>query len=360
MKILDRYILRKYLLTLITMIVVFIPIGIIVDVSEKVGKMAVSKPPAYEVLMYYLSFIAYFANILFPILIFLSVIWFTSKLANNTEVIAILSSGISFRRFLRPYFIGASIVSFVVFVMGMFIVPKASQIYNQFYDEYLVTTSKNKTVKDLYNQFSDDDYLYVSSFNMESKTGDDFSIEHFEGTELKEKITASSIRWIENDSVKTYRLSDYVKRKIGKNDDILEVKEQLDTLFPFKVTDLMPVDYAAETKNLFELNTFIERERQKGSPNLDRYLLVKYRRWATVVTAFILTIIGVAVSSVKRRGGMGVNLAFGILIGFSYVFFERIFGIFTQKSGLSPLMAVVIPNLIFLLLAVYLVKIAKK
>lgn len=355
MKILDWYILKRYLTTFLALMVLFIPIGIIIDLSEKVDKIIARKAPIDEILMYYVSFSIYFANVLFPILLFLSIIWFTSKLANNTEIIAILGSGISFNRFLRPFFIGASIVSVIVFIMGMFVVPEASAYFNEFANKY--TRSKSVTsVNDLYNQFSENDYLYVSSFNYADKTGYNFSVEHFDGIYLKHKIMAQSIKWIENDSVKTYRLTDYVKRTIGEKEDIIERKQVLDTLFNFKIDDLMPVEYAAESKNIFELNRFIEREKMKGSPNLNLYLLVKYRRWGLMVTAFILTIIGVAVSSVKRRGGMGVNLAFGIVIGFVFVFFDRVFGTFAETSGLSPLMAVAIPNIIFLILAIYLLK----
>lgn len=355
MKILDWYILKRYLTTFLMMMLLFVPIGIVVDLSEKVDKMIERKAPMEEVLIYYGSFAIYFANILFPIFLFLSIIWFTSKLANNTEIIAILSSGISFNRFLRPYLVGASVVSVIVFFMGMFVVPKASKIYNEFYNKYLQSRSIT-SVDDLYNQFSENDYLYVSSFNYTEKTGYNFSVEHFDGIYLKHKITAQSIKWIENDSVKTYRLTDYVKRTVGENEDIIERKQQLDTLFKFQIDDLMPVEYAAESKNIFELNKFIEREKMKGSPNINLYLLVKYRRWGLMATAFILTFIGVAVSSVKRRGGMGINLAFGIVIGFIFVFFDRVFGTFAETSGLSPLMAVAIPNVMFLFLAIYLLK----
>jgi len=354
MKILDWYILKRYLLTFFIMIVLFIPIGIIVDLSEKVDKMIQRKAPMNEILWYYLSFIVYFANILFPILLFLSIIWFTSKLANNTEIIAIQSSGVSYMRFLRPYIVGASIISVIVFFMGMFIVPAASTVYNDFWNKY-IRSSKVESVSDLYNQFSDNDYLYVSSFNYQEQKGYNFSVEHFDGIKMKEKINAETIQWI--DSTKTYRLTNYSKRKIGEGDDILVKRDQLDTIFNFKPDDLMPMEYTAENKNLFELNKFIEREKMKGSPNLNMYLLVKYRRWGAISTAFILTLIGVAVSSVKKRGGMGINLMVGVVVGFSFVFFDRVFGTLAQTSGgLSPLMAVILPNLIFLTLAILLLR----
>ena len=354
MKIIDWYILKRYLLTFFVMILLFIPIGIIIDLSEKVDKMLRKKAPLDEILMYYLSFIVYFANILFPILLFLSIIWFTSKLANNTEIIAIQSSGVSYMRFLRPYIVGASIISVVVFFMGMFIVPAASSVYNEFWNKYIRSGSVT-SVTNLYNQFSDNDYLYVSSFDYERKMGYDFSIERFDGINMIEKINAKTILWI--DSTQTYRLTDYTKRKIGQGDDIIEKKEELDTIFKFKIDDLMPMEYTAENKNLFELDKFIEREKMKGSPNINAYLLVKYRRWGAISTAFILTLIGVAVSSVKKRGGMGINLMVGVVVGFSFVFFDRVFGTLAQTSGgLSPLMAVLLPNLMFLTLAILLLR----
>ncbi len=357
MKILDWYILKRYLLTFFVMILLFIPIGIMVDLAEKIDKMRIHRPPLDEIIIFYLNFIVYFTNILFPIFLFLAVIWFTSKLANNTEIIAILSSGISYNRFLRPYYYGASILAIIIFVMGMFLVPYSSKIYNEFFYKYQ-KRQQNEMSKgtNLYNQVSENEIVYVSSFSTETNKGENFSLEFFDGIHLKQKIMASDILWIENDSVQTYRLTNYVKRIVGEKDDQIIRENSKDTLFDFKPDDLLPVEYAAETKNFFELNKFIERERMKGSPNIRQYEMVRYKRWSFMFTSFVLTFIGVAVSSVKRRGGMGVNLAFGILIGFSYVFFDRIFGILSEKSGLPPFWAVSIPNIIFLVLAIYLIR----
>lgn len=364
MKILDWYILKRYFLTFIVMFLLFIPIGIMVDFAEKNGKMFQdSGPSTSEIIAYYLDFVVYFANILFPIFLFLSVIWFTSKLAEKTEIVAMLSSGISYNRFLRPYFYGSTVLAIFIFFMGMFIVPRASKGYEEFYAKYLSSSShKNTTGENIYNQVSENEVVYVSYFNVARKEGDNFTLERFKGIQLTDKISADNIRWIENDSVKTYRLTNYVHRIVGKgeSDDVLIKEYTKDTLFHFTPEDLLPVEYAAETKNYFELNKFIEKERLRGSPNIKTYELVRYKRWSFMLTAYILTFIGVAVSSVKRRGGMGVNLAFGVLIGFTYVFFDRIFGTFTEKAGVPALLAVAIPNLIFLGLAVFLIHKAKR
>ncbi|MDO4881423.1 MAG: LptF/LptG family permease [Capnocytophaga sp.] len=359
MKILDWYILKRYFLTFSGLFLMFIPIGILVDYAEKSAKMARNNAPTEAILWYYLNFIVHFANILFPIFLFLSVIWFTSKLAERTEIVAMLSSGISYNRFLRPYLYGALILSVFVILMGMFVVPYSSKVYNEFYGTYLSPGSYTKG-KNLYNQISENEYIYVSDYDATKQEGRDFTLEYFQGNQLQQKISASSIQFIQNDSITTYRLTDYVKRTIGEEDDKIVTEYTKDTLFNFKTSDLLPIEYAAETKNFFELNKFIDQERQKGSPNIRIYELVYYRRWGAMFTAFILTFIGVAVSSVKKRGGMGVNLAFGVLIGFTYVFFERIFGILSEKSGISPLMAVIIPNLIFTILALYLLKTSRR
>ncbi len=358
MKIVDRYILKRYLLTFFMMLLLFIPIGIMVDLSEKIDKMIEKEAPFSEIIVYYLDFILYFANFLFPIFLFLSIIWFTSKLANNTEIVAILSSGISFWRFLKPYLIGAAIVAVLTFFMGMFLVPQASKGYNEFRYKYFIRGKKDRETTNLYNQINDNEYIYVSSFDPKNKVGYNFSLEHFDDNELKYKISARNIRWIEKDS--TYRLSSYVKRIIGPQNDVIEKERRVDILFEFNLDDLTPVSYIAETKNLFELNTFIEKERKKGSPNISKYLVVKYKRWSLPISAFILTIIAVAVSSMKRRGGMGINLAIGITLAFVYIFFDKVFGTMAEQSGLSPLLAVALPNTIFGILAFYLLRKAKR
>ncbi len=346
------------MVTFFMMLVLFIPIGIMVDLSEKIDKMIEREAPLGEIIMYYIDFVLYFANFLFPIFLFLSIIWFTSKLANNTEIIAILSSGISFRRFLKPYLLGATVVGVLIFVMGMFLVPHASKGYNEFRYKYLKRGKKDRETTNLYNQLNDNDFIYVSSFDPKNKIGYNFSLEHFEDNKLQYKISARNIRWIEKDSI--YRLSPYVKRTIGERDDIIETERRLDTLFSFDLSDLTPVSYIAETKTLFELNDFIEKERKKGSSNISTYLVVKYKRWSLIVSAFILTIIAVAVSSMKRRGGMGINLAIGISLAFIFIFFDKVFGTMAEQSGFSPLLAVVLPNIIFGLLAYYLLNKAKR
>ena len=358
MKILDWYILKRYLFTFLMMLLLFVPIGITVDLAEKVGKMIENEAPIGEVAFYYLNFTVYFANLLFPLFLFLSVIWFTSKLANNTEIVAFLSSGVSFSRFLRPYLIGAIIVASIALFLGMYLAPIASQGFNEFRFKYLKNNKNIQQTRDVYQQINDNDYIYVSNFIPRDKSGRNFTYEHIEGNELKYKIFADEIRYMEEDSM--YRLTNYVKRSFENGIETIEKENRKLMDFQFEIEDLTPVQYAAETKSYGELLKFIEAEKRRGSPNIDRYKVVKLKKWSLPVSIFILTIIAVAVSSIKRRGGMGINLAFGIAIAMIYVFFDKVFSVMAEQSDFPAVVAVWFPNVIFGILAVYLLQNAKR
>ncbi|APY00587.1 lipopolysaccharide export system permease protein [Lacinutrix venerupis] len=357
MKILDWYILKRYLLTFLMMILLFIPIGITVHLAEKIGKILEREAPFGEVMVYLLDFTIYFAHLLFPLFLFLSVIWFTSKLANNTEIVAFLSSGVSFSRFLRPYLIGATIVGLISIALGLYLAPNASKGFNDFQYKYL-KSKKNSQSQKLFKQINDNEIIYVSSFDANRNQALNFTLEHFENDKLAYKISANSIRYIEEDSI--YRLRNYFKRTVNNREDILETERKKDTVFGFDLEDLVPDEYIAETLNYVALKRFISREEKRGSSNIGRYKLELYRKWSLPVSVFILTIIAVAVSSIKRRGGMGVNLAFGITIAMIFVFFDKVFGTMAAQSDFSPLIAVWFPNAIFGVLAIILLYNAKR
>ncbi len=340
------------------MLLLFIPIAITVNLAEKIGKILENEAPFGEVAEYYLNFTIYFAHLLFPLFLFLSVIWFTSKLANNTEVIAFLSSGVSFTRFLRPYLIGASFVAFLALILGLYLAPLASEGFYEFDYKYLHPYRKAAEDTNVFRQINDNEVIYVSKFNLKSKSGQDFTLEHFEDNKLVYKINATSIKYNEKDSV--YELRNYFKRNVGAFDDHFEVIAKKDTIFSFDVEDLIPVKYEAETKMYGELRDFIDKEEKRGSANMGRFKLVLYRKWSLPVSVFILTIIAVAVSSIKRRGGMGINLAVGICIAMVFVFFDKIFGVMAEQSDFPPIIAVWFPNFIFGILAAYLLYKAKR
>jgi lipopolysaccharide export system permease protein len=358
MKLIDKYILKRYLATFSVMLLLFIPIGIVIDVSEKVNKMIEKKIPLVDILIYYGDFTVYFANLLFPIFLFLSVIWFTSKLANNTEIIAILSSGISYQRFLKPYLIGATVVSVFALLMGFFLVPKASKGFNDFRYQNLKGNAQTRETSDIFRQIGQGEFIYVSNYNYLSKTGFNFVYEKFNDNKLEFKIEANRIKY--NEETKKYTLYTFTKRTIGQLNDKLESSEKEIMDFNFEPDDLTPVVYVAETMTIGQLYQFIQKEKAKGNANINTYLVVFYKKFSLPISAFILTIIAVAVSSMKRRGGMGMNLAIGIVIAFTFIFFDKVFGTMAEKSSISPLAAVWFPNIVFGFLAFYLLRNAKR
>lgn len=357
MKLIDFYIIKRYIGTFLVMILLFIPIGIMVDVAEKIDKFKEKEVPLITIMEYYIDFTWYFANLLFPIFLFLSVIWFTSKLASNTEVIAILSSGISFFRYLRPFLLAASFIAVFAFFAGMFIVPKSNLGFNDFRYKY-ITKKEARNTEQVYMQINDNEFIYVNDYDPIRKRATNFTLEHFDGNQLEFKIKADRIRWVDRDSV--FRLSNYVKRKFIDDQERIEMSSRKDTLFDFEINDLAPVNYIAETLTFDELNDFIEEERERGSILINNHLLVRHKRWSIPISAFILTLIAVAVASFKRRGGMGVNLAFGIALGFLFIFFDKIFGVLVSKSTFPPFLAAWLPLALFGFLAFFLLRHARR
>ena len=351
MKIIDKYIIKKYLSTFFVMFGLFIPIGIMVDFAEKIDKFRENEVPGDLILSYYIDFVWYFGSQLYPVFLFLAVIFFTSRLATNTEITAILSSGLSFQRFSKPYFISTSLIVVFALIAGMFIVPKSNQNFNEFISENIKSEEKRKTSR-LFKQINDIEYIYVSSYDPSRKRGLNFTLENFDGNELRHKITASTIRW--DDSI--FRLTNYVKRSIIKDQEIIKRVTRLDTILDFDIDDLAPLNYVAETLNFFELNELIRYEKKAGSPLINSHLLVRHKRYTIPLSCFILTLIAISVSSFKRRGGTGSNLAIGVSLGFLFIFLDKIFSVLVIKSNFSPAIASWGILLIFLIIAVLLLK----
>jgi lipopolysaccharide export system permease protein len=239
----------------------------------------------------------------------------------------------------------------------MFIVPGSNSSFNAFHYKYIDKKSERQT-KNLFKQINPKEYIFVSSYDPIRKSANNFTLEHFEDNLMTFKIQANSIRWVERDSV--FRLSAYVKRSFLKDREFYERKSRLDTLFDFKIDDLAPVNYKAETLTFSPLNEFIKKEREGGSVMINSHLLVRHKRWSLPFSAFVLTLIGVSVSSFKRRGGMGVNLAFGISLGFLFIFFDKIFSVLVNKSNFSPILGAWLPILIFGGLAIFLLRRARR
>lgn len=351
MKIIDKYIIKKYLTTFLVMLGLFIPIGIMVDFAEKIDKFRENEVPNDLIVNYYVDFIWYFGNQLYPIFLFLAVIWFTSRLANNTEITAILSSGISFNRFARPYFLSASIIVCFAIISGMFIVPNSNKNFNEFVSENVKSEEKRKTSR-LFKQINDNEFIYVSSYDPKRKRALNFSLENFKDNKLNHKISATTIRW--DDSI--FRMTNYIERKIYDDKEKLRKVTRKDTVFEFDIEDLSPLNYVAETLNFFELNNLIKYERKAGSPLINSHLLVRHKRYTLPLSCFILTLIALSVSSFKKRGGTGSNLAIGVSLGFLFIFLDKIFSVLVIKSNFSPAIASWGILLFFLLIAIFLLR----
>ena len=358
MKILDKYIIKKFLLTFLMMFLLFIPIGILVDISEKIDKFKEHELSLVEILEYYSDFVWYYGYFLFPIFVFLSVIWFTSKLSNNSEITAILSSGISFNRFLKPYLISATIILLISAFSGMFIVPEKNKSFNEFQYKYLSKNKKDRNLSNLYKQIADNEYIYVSSYNPTRNQAYNFSHELFDKNKLTEKISARNIRWVDEDSI--FRLTDFFKRSFVNESEIIESRRIYDTLFNFNIEDLSSLKYKAKALSFFELNKFINEEKASGSPLLNNHLLERNRRLSIPFSVLILTLLAVSVSSFRKRGGIGINLAFGISLAFIFIFFDKFFSVLVIKSDLNAFVGAWAPNFVFLIVTLQIMRMAKK
>jgi len=360
-RLLDKYILKRYLVTFLFTLLILIPIAIAIDIAEKIDKFLKHEDlTAIEIIKdYYVNFIIYYANTFMPLALFIAVILFTSKLANNTEVVAMTGARISFTRFLYPYFIGATIVTAFALYMNHYVVPQSNKIRKEF--EYTYVKRKKNTdkyVRDFSLQLNDSTYIYLKSFNFSYNSGTYFSIENYEGTRLKTKLYSDNIRWNKHDSV--FKLSNYKVRTIYNKQDSISSGITLDTTFAFSPKDLMYKSTQAQEMATDELSDFINLSKQRGVKNLNAYLVEKYKRTSLPVSSYILTIIAVALSSRKRRGGMGANLAIGLGVMFTYVFFLKIVEVLGAVAGANSLVYVWIPNVLFGGLALYLYINARK
>ena len=364
MRILDKYILKKYLTSFVFVLLILIPVIIAINLSEKIDKFLRHPDLTAGTIIkdYYVNFIVNIGNMILPLALFVSVLFFTSKLAGNTEIIAISNAKISFKRFLKPYFIGATIVTIFSLILNHFIVPNSSKIYEEFDNTYI--TSKPKDYSRLQNvnlQLSENEYIFIKSYNLERNSGSDFSYERYDGLKLKEKLLADNIRFIKTDSTSIFKFTNLYKRKIiNDGDDIISNQRKLDTLFNFKPDDLLHVDAFAKEMQTPELLNYIETSKARGRGNLNAYLVELYKRTSLPISSYILTLIAVALGSVKRRGGVGVNLTIGVILMFVYVFLLKIVEVIGASADSSPLFLVWLPNIIFGIIAIYLYLKARK
>jgi lipopolysaccharide export system permease protein len=356
MRILDWYLLKRYLVSFFFTLLIFIPIAIAIDVSEKIDKFISSGLSFFEVVdQYYISFVIYYSNTFLPLALFISVIMFTSKLAGNTEIVAINSSQISFTRFLLPYFIGSAMIFVYALGMNHYIVPKSQKQFLKFEKDYIKTKIKQKenTLKHISLQLDDNNFVYIRRFDFKRGTGYNFSYETHDGLNLTYKLTAANISYKPQDSA--YRLSRYTLRKINPDGtDYIETGSKLDTMFNFTNEDLQFSESKAKEMTTPEVNSYIETATARGVKNLNIYYVERYKRTSLPVSAFILTLIAVCLASRKKRGGLGVNLAIGITLMFTYVFLMKVGEVLGSVAGSNALLLVWLPNIVFGILSIFL------
>lgn len=350
MKKLDWYIIKKYLGTFLFSISLLILIVIVFDISENVDSFIKNNASFKEVaLHYYVPFIPYFINLFIYLFVFISVIFFTSKMAGHTEIIAILSSGISFRRFLYPYMLAASFLAIGSFYLGNFLIPKTDSIRREFKDKYIEKLTKSSG-SNIHVQIEKGVYVYVGNFDIKKKIAYKFSLEKIENNRLKYKVLADKASY---DTINgKWTLTNYVERFILPEECLNRGKTK-DTTLMLKPRDLYNIKEEFEEMNLFEIHNHIQNLEMKGADNTLIYRIEMHKRIASPVAILILTLIGAALSSRKVRGGMGLHLGIGIVITFSYIIFMEFSRVFALSGVFTPFIAAWLPNIIFSLIGVY-------
>lgn len=359
-KLLDRYIIGKFIGTYFFTVMILLVIAVIIDLSEKIDKLLTNEAPVNEIISdYYLNFILYYGNMFSPLVVFIAAIWFTSKMASDTEIVAIMSSGVSFDRLLYPYFIGATILMSLSLTLNHWVVPKANVGRLAFESKY-ISKKKQSRFQNIHKQVLPGEFIFLDSWRPDRQNGERFTYEKFdENMQMVYKLRSDYINYSEEDSV--YTLQNYYVREIAEDgNEVLSHGFKMDTTFIFKPSELVVEDKVAETKNFTELNEFIEQERFRGSDNINTYLVERHKRTSLPMSTYILTLIAVCVSSRKKRGGMGMDIALGLVLMFTYVFFMQIANTFAVKGNFNPLLAVWTPNIIYGILAAYLYVNAKK
>lgn len=346
-KILDRYIIRKFLGTYVFAIVLLLAIVIMFDINEKLDSF-VKAPLKSTIFDYFLNFLPYFANQFSPLFTFIAVIFFTSKLAGNSEIIAMLSTGMSFRRLMRPYLFSAAIIAAASFVLSAYIIPPANVKRINYTNTYV----KNKRVdygSNIMLMVAPGQIAYMNRYDNISKTGYRFMLESFEGKRLVSRLTANSVRW---DTLYSWKLSDYVVRDFRDNREFIRKGYSLDTIIPFEPRDFLISEEDHEKMTSPELSRYIERQKRRGVTNIQSFEVEKERRYAMTAAAFILTIIGLSLSARKVKGGMGLNIGIGLVLSFSYILFMTITQTFAISGLTSAFVAMWIPNLIYTIIAI--------
>jgi lipopolysaccharide export system permease protein len=357
-KILDRYIISKFLTTFFFALGLIIMIAIVFDVSEKIDDFLEKKAPVEAIIFdYYMNFVPFFANLFSPLFVFISVIFFTSKMASQTEIVAILSSGVSFRRLLLPYMVVATLLAALSFYLNGYVIPRANKVRLEFENTYVKNPYVLKS-RNIHRQIKPGEFIYFESYNTLDNLGFRFSYERFEDQKLVYKFKSERLAWDTTSNL--WRAENYMIRHIYEMNEKIIQGSRLDTTFGF-----FPEEFTTRINNIItmdnnELNAHIEDKRMRGAEGIQYDEVEKYRRSSFPFATFILTLIGLSLSSRKVRGGIGIQIGAGILLSFTYIMFMQVSTTFATNGNLPAVVAVWIPNIVFAVIALWLYRRAPK
>ena len=355
---LDRYIIYKFLSTYIFLITIIVVIAVVFDFNERIDKLTQSHAPVQKIIFdYYVNFVPNFVNLFTPLFVFIAVIFFTSKLADNSEIIAMKSTGMSFRRLLRPYMISAALIAASSFLFGAFVIPQSNVARVNFENRYIKKKTDVTSVDNVQMQVDTGVVAYITHFDNVSKSGYGFSLDKFVDKKLVSHLTAQSIQYDTlSDRRFSWTLRHYKIRTLKGMREKLESGEKLDTIIVMEPRDFFYVRGQQETMTIPELKEFIDRQRLRGAAGISTFEVEYHKRFATPFAAFILTLIGVSLSCEKRKGGMGASIGVGIALSFTYILFQTVSSTFALNAGWPAMFAVWLPNLVFAVVAFVLYK----
>ena len=350
----DRYIIKKFIGTYIYSILLIISISIVFDVNENLAKFTTNHAPLRAIVLdYYANFVPYFANLFSPLFVFIAVIFFTSKLAGNSEIIAMLASGLSFKRLMRPYFISAALIAFLNFHLGSYVIPKGTVIRQNFETRYK-DNKKITTASNVQLQVEKGVIAYMQQYDDQTKTGYGFSLDKFEKKKLVSHMTASVIRYDTiSESRFHWRAQNYKIRTLRGLREEIQTGVEIDTTVMMEPMDLVFSKGQQETFTSPELREYISKQQERGSQNVVQYEVEYHKRIAMSFASFILTVIGASLSSRKRKGGMGLYLGIGLALSFAYILLQTISATFAINAGTPAIVAEWIPNILYVFIAYF-------
>lgn len=350
----DWYIIKKFIGTYIYSIILIISISIVFDINENLAKFTTNHAPLRAIVFdYYANFVPYFANLFSPLFVFIAVIFFTSKLAGNSEIIAMLACGMSFKRLLRPYLISAALIALLNFYLGAYIIPKGTIVRHDFESLYK-NNRKNTTASNIQLMVARGTVAYISQYDDIRKTGYGFSLYKFEKKKLVSHMTASIIQYDTiSDSRYHWKARNYKIRELKGMREKITSGQEIDTLIQMEPMDLIFSKGQQETFTSPELLRYISKQQSRGSSNVVQYEVEYHKRIAMSFASFILTIIGASLSSHKRKGGMGMYLGIGLALSFSYILLMTVSATFAINADTPPMLAAWIPNILYAIIAYF-------